>query len=170
MHTYVFGTHQGELPRHLVGHGQPGDHIRAMARLEGPDHDVIYALNHEAAESPELLADVLRHAGTLVVETFTLCDSRPCLQVLGIESHVVPIAMPPLEHILFLMFEADGQLTWPADVAPGEVAAATNGVGQFLVEFVGNDRQQLTRQAEQLLSENNTRAQRTYHASQLTRL
>ncbi|MDQ1694762.1 MAG: hypothetical protein QOJ03_115 [Frankiaceae bacterium] len=91
MDAYVFGQHDGDLPTHLVGQGIEGNRIRAMAALQGDDHNIFYALEVESLEDLDRHIGQLTEAGSAAVITlvpdFDAIASGPI--------HVPPLPPPP---------------------------------------------------------------------------
>jgi hypothetical protein len=142
--AYVFGTHAGELPRHLVRTDPSQAGIFAAAPLSESPHNVYYALDTSAPDSgaDELIAK-LAEAGTEVEEVIVACLSEDCIgMVLGV---IGPCKIPGCpEWFVFLVIEGRERLHHleHARTRLGEdnVAAAYDGDGRFLVELAHDDR------------------------------
>lgn len=134
MDAYVLGTHDGELPTHLLGHGD--NRVRAMARLDGPDHNVFYALEVPNAESVDGHVSAIGDAGS-IVGRILIIDGNIAAVVIH------PSHMPPWERYLFLLLELEAieeALAAARDIlGEGGVAAAADSQGHILVELGGND-------------------------------
>ena len=160
MNIYVFGQVAGDLPTHLVGRGEPGSRIRAVTRLEGPDHNVFVAI--EAAD----LADADTHMSVLAEQQVTpgvslpSCEDPLCLdQILNIFSRISVILVEEL--IAFILLEIKEALHRLHDVQEAlgtdKVAAATDGKGLVAVQITGSDRAELERAIELLASSDGAR-------------
>jgi hypothetical protein len=143
---YVFGKHTGDLPTHLVGQGDPDNQVRAMVRLDGPDHDVFYALivrEEQEQQDTEAHLSVLSEAGTTESQPFNPCLGNPtCEEVVAYIGGKVTF-MPPYRCLLFILVEADGTLEvlreLVDDLGEEAVAAVTDGSGRFIVELGAED-------------------------------
>lgn len=139
MDAYVLGKHDGELPTHLLGQGD--NRIRAMARLEGPDHNVFYALEVPDEGSVHPHTTAIADAGTIIAEI--LIHNAEVAGFILITIH--PSHMPPWERYVFLLLELELEELEQALVEAGEilgpdgVAAAVDGQGRALVELGSND-------------------------------
>lgn len=65
MDAYVLGSHSGELPTHLVS-ANTGNRIRAVARLEGGQHDIFYALEVDSVDDFDRHVRDIEGAGTRI--------------------------------------------------------------------------------------------------------
>lgn len=145
--------HDGELPRHLLDEGEPGNRVRALAALHGPRFPRYVAV--EGPDEPSISEQIskLEAIGYRVKWRMISCADLPCLKIIGME-RIGTSWLPPFEHILFEIFEgaqaSDGSdapspVSTALDAAAtslgsnGGVAASTDGRGTVLVEIGGDD-------------------------------
>jgi hypothetical protein len=159
MDAYVFGTHDGDLPSHLIGAGELGNRVRAMARLDGPDHNVYYAI--EAPDTAALDSHVsnLTATGTAPTSTILMCGSQPCADLLanGYQPHSLPSHLPPWECVQFLALLLEEGVS-PAEeleaarllLGADGVAAATDGEGRVLIQLGANDTETVAQASDAL--------------------
>lgn len=166
MDAYALTRATGELPWHQVGRGEPGNRVRAMAQLDGPDHDVFVALEvpHGDAIREHLDASFFAYAqADAEVSTDPTVDPTqivPCLSddcmclIPGVFGRVSFIGEPDSNYA-FVLADVDGPLSVLAEIAeelgPDRVAAVTDGQ-RVLVELVGSDRAELDTYAQRLTS------------------
>jgi hypothetical protein len=149
MEAYVFGRHDGDLPTHLVGNGDPGNRIRAMARLNEGEHDVFYALEVESDD------DIERHIGSLQEAGSTpALVLRPDggwasvdLKIPPLPQPPAPMWLPPYQFLCLIVAEVDdvGRAvnTLIEHVGPEGIAIWRGQDGQYLIEVGADDRAQL---------------------------
>jgi hypothetical protein len=156
MDAYVLGQHDGDLPTHLLERGELGNRVRAMATLDGPDHNVFYAIEAPDQNALDTHTASLAEAGTDSQRTMSACLDPDCLPLLGKDSHVIhPSFIPPCLYYLFHWLFHPGDPEAGTDfVAEGldkareilgddGVAASTDGNGNVLIELGGNDEAKL---------------------------
>ena len=169
MNIYVFGQVAGDLPTHLVGRGEPGSRIRAVSRLEGPDHNIFVAI--EAAD----LADADTHMSVLAEQQVTpgvslpSCEDPLCLdQILRIMGKLSFILVEEL--VAFILIEIEGALHRLHDVQQAlgddKVAAVTDGHGLVAVQITSADRSALEQAVETLASSDGARVVSVHWAHQ----
>jgi hypothetical protein len=146
MDAYILGTHEGDLPIHLLKEGEPGNRIRAMARLEGPVHNVFYALEAPDEMSVDSLTTTVGSSGTTPQKSMVVCLRPPCLVTVGGgpgRPNPNPSYVPWAEMYVFHLFEAetaaDAVRAARASLGEDAVAAATDGNGRIMVELSSND-------------------------------
>src|SRR3954452_23982988 len=109
MDVYVFGSHAGDLPTHLVG-DEAGNRIRGMARLEGGEHDAFYAIEAESLDDVARHLESLTSAGTTVALVLRphpdWAKSGP-VTLPHIPLPPKPMYLPPLELLLFLLLRLE---------------------------------------------------------------
>jgi hypothetical protein len=152
------GHLDGDLPTDLLNEGEPGHRIRAMARLDGPTHDTYIAIEAPDEDSARTLIDKLIEIGVVVNWQLIACLDQPCLVIIG-EERLGGSSLPPLDHILFEVFEAEGiaealdeaEQALSQDGRSGpHVAASTDGRGQVMVELGSADPELLENVAARL--------------------
>jgi hypothetical protein len=155
MDGYVLGRHTGELPLHLLQEGEPGNRIRAIARVEGPDHDVVYAIEAPDEQALSLHTTSTSTAGTSSTKSLIVCVSLPC-QAQGGHTNGNPMHMPPWECILFLWLEAEDISEIVGDIKESlgadSIYTATDGEGHFLVQLGSDDQERVDEAAARLTS------------------
>jgi hypothetical protein len=141
MDAYILGRHEGDLPSHLLAQGEPGNRVRAIARLEGPDHDVFYALEAPDQQSLDSLVQAITVAGSNPASVLPACALIHCKG--AIANVRGPSYLPPWPTYVFEWFDADtaAEAIQLAVDSLGEdaVAAATDGQGHILIELAGPD-------------------------------
>ncbi|HVV75947.1 MAG TPA: hypothetical protein VHC43_07910 [Mycobacteriales bacterium] len=149
MDAYVLGTHESDLPTHLLQDGAEGDRVRAIARLNGVDHNAFYAIEAPDAESAELHLEKIKGLGTNVNWWLIHCVAEDCLGLMEIKPFSIlnPSKMPPYDFYLILTVEQehvrDEVATARQLLGEDGVAAATDGRGRFLIELGSNDQSAL---------------------------
>jgi hypothetical protein len=149
MDAYVFGRHDGDLPTHLVGNGEPGNRIRAMARLNEGEHDVFYALEVGSIEDLERHVGDLQSAGSTpsVVLRPDGGWSAVDLKIPPLPQPPVPMWMPPYPVLCLIIAEIDdvGRAveTLVEHLGPEGIAIWRGENGDYLVEAGADDRQKL---------------------------
>lgn len=141
MDAYVLGTHEGELPTHLLGPAGSG-RVRAMAAVEGSPHTIYIAVDGDTEEAlGEALAVVDNsslHGAIHLVASEVASRHGVFVSTVHGTSH-----MPPVECIIFLFIEAesieDAFLAALDALGPEGVAVAADGRGGFVVELGGDD-------------------------------
>ena len=168
MDYYVFGTHEGAVPAHLIGTGQDGHRIRAVAPLTGGEHDIFYAVQAPHQEAFEEYLGTITDAGTTPTVTLPVCEDLSCLKLLFTLLQRLSW-MPPYECLLFVVVIADGVLEVLGQLVDelGEerVAAVTDGQGRFLVEIGGDDWDALERAHQLIAAAPNVRSTTAHRAS-----
>jgi hypothetical protein len=148
MDAYLLGRRDGELPTELLG-GPEGNRVRAMAQLDGPEHNVFFAVEGPDQEAIDAHFDAITSGGTqaswkLVIEVLAEDDSLLAKIATG-GTH--PSHMPPWEMILFLQLEIDEITEAVADaidaakdrLGANGVAIGSNGAGGMLIELGSKD-------------------------------
>jgi hypothetical protein len=158
MNSYVFGDLRGELPTHLLGAGEPGERVRALAPLQGTGHNLFAAIEAGSAESLARHLTSLEEAGASLGSPFTACDSVPC-QALTPAIGWEPSWIAPKPELVFAELTAEGELSVLAEIVEAlgsdAVAAVTDGAGGFLVELTGHDRAAVASALDRLVSSAN---------------
>jgi hypothetical protein len=157
MDAYVFGRHDGDLPTHLVGQGVEGNRIRAVARLQGGEHDVFYALEVESHDDIERHVGVLTEAGSqpsLVLRPGPdTATSGPIHLPPPIPPPPMPAWVPPYPWLLFLVCVVDDVVQLIEilrDRLGGDAVAAWQaGDGRYLIEAGATERSSLQDVLEQ---------------------
>jgi hypothetical protein len=145
LNAYFFGRHEGELPQHLLREAGAEHGIWAIGALAGDEHNVFYAAALPESAAMQEVTGAIDGAGTNVVDTLMECVSDDCKQmVMAILGVVAPCHIPgPPEWILFLIIEGREQLRHLEQalerLGDGNVAAAYDGHGRFLVELASDD-------------------------------
>lgn len=145
MNAYFFGRHDGALPTHLLR--GPGDEhgIFAMAPLTGDQHNVYYAASMPESATIGDVVGTVEGGGSTVTDTVVACISEDCMGMIMAALGVLgPCHIPgPPEWIVFLVLEGREQLSHLEQVidrlGEGNVAAAYDGDGRFLVELASDD-------------------------------
>ena len=139
MDAYILGRHAGELPS--LTSGSTGNRVRAMARLDGPEHDVFYALEVNGPDGVDVVTESLTDLGLVVSKTHLPArdDKDKYAIVAGRPSH-----MPPWEVYLFLNGDVSEEIAATLnevveDLGEGTVAAAVDNNGDALIELGSND-------------------------------
>ena len=101
MDAYIFGNHDGELPTDLLASAE-GDRVRAMARLDGPTHDVFYALEVGDQDGVSVITEALTKHGLVVSGTHIAATNQDKV-AMHVVPHITPSHMPPWECYLFLL-------------------------------------------------------------------
>jgi hypothetical protein len=140
MDAYILGTHEGELPTHLLAHGEEGHRVRTMGRIEGPTHNVFYALEVPDLAAFERIAGHIADAGTANPQTI-----QPTGHPEYRSSKHAPSHFPPWDRIAILLLHLELEKQIAATAAAVKrlgdegVAVITDGSGLTLAEFGGND-------------------------------
>lgn len=145
MNAYFFGRHDGALPTHLL-RGTGDEHgIFAMAPLEGDQHNVYYAASMPESATVGDVVGTVEGSGSTITNTVVACVSDDCMGMIMAALGVLgPCHIPgPPEWIVFLVLEGREQLSHLERVidrlGEGNVAAAYDGDGRFLVELASDD-------------------------------
>jgi hypothetical protein len=156
MDAYVLGRSEGDLPTHLFEGGEPGNRVRAMAQLDGPDHNAFYAIEGPDAAAVDQHVQSITAAGSTAAVTITPPDGPaedPDWVMIGIIVH--PSHMPPwvyywLHHIPnppdppFESDELANAVRAVRDILGEEGIAAIKGRdGDILIEFGADDQAKL---------------------------
>jgi hypothetical protein len=144
--AYVFGSHDGELPISLVGTGDEGRRVRAIARIDSDGPDVVYALQVASADDARQLVDALGAAGTRP-GTVLFPDAAAAATSL----HPIPVPhpayLPPGRWIAFVHVVGEGAEqaieTLLELLGEGRVAAVQLDDGSYLIEATSDDRDAL---------------------------
>jgi hypothetical protein len=142
LNAYVLGTHEGELPTHVLGAAGSGS-VRAMGRLEGSPHTVFVALEGDTPAAIEEAIAAVSAAGVAAKVSLTLNPDGP--QVATLIPGIIhwPSRFPPYKFVIFIYVEADGIDAAfngaVADLGSDHVSVAGEGDGRFLVELVGDN-------------------------------
>jgi hypothetical protein len=144
MLRYLFGTHHGELPVHIVGKGGQGHQIFAAAALEGPEHTLFLGLEGTEAELQQQRATA-EAVGATSLMSLDACLDPSCLGQLPPPPPINPCHLPPLDVYAFLVLRAKDPLRDELGLViealgKDRVALATDGSGQFLIQLAGTDR------------------------------
>lgn len=145
MNAYFFGHHSGDLPVHLLRGADAEDGIFAIAPLEGDQHTVYYAAAVPESASVGDVVGTVEGAGSSVTEVVVACVSGDCMQmVMAVLGVLGPCHIPgPPEWVVFLILEGREQLRHLEHaierLGVGNVAAAYDGDGRFLVELASDD-------------------------------
>jgi hypothetical protein len=147
MDAYILGKHAGELPVHLLQQGEPGNRVRAIGRLDGPDHNAYYALEAPDQQTVDSLVTQVKSTGTQSEQTLTVCLKPSCL---GMVSHPNgnPSWMPPFLWYIFHWIHTHdagpGVDAARKILGPEGVHAATDGEGKALIQLGSDDQAKLS--------------------------
>ena len=150
MDAYVLGSHPGELPTHLLS-AEPGNRIRAVARLEDGEYDVFYALETGSEEDVERHLSAIREAGTNPLVIWHTHGSGAAAR--GPIPWPKPLPppqpswLPPRPWLLFLLAEIADVIIFieslrerfGVDLVAGFLAPD----GRYLIEVAANDRTEI---------------------------
>lgn len=148
----VFGRHEGDLPLHLLQEGEPGNRIRAMARLEGPDHNIYYAIEAPDRQAFDSLVANATGAGSIPMYSPDFCIGSVCIPpVTGGGGGTTPSYLPPWVRIRFLIALAQKEhekideaiVRTKERLGPDSIAFATDGKGMVIIEVGSNDEEPL---------------------------
>jgi hypothetical protein len=149
MDAYVFGRHDGDLPTHLVGNGEPGNRIRAMARLNEGEHDVFYALELESHDDIDRHVGALQDAGStpsLVLRPDTGWAAVD-LKLPPLPQPPTPMWLPPFPFLCLIVAEVDdvgaAVGTLVEHLGPEGIAIWRAEDGHYLIEVGADDRDRL---------------------------
>jgi hypothetical protein len=148
MDAYVFGRHEGDLPTHLVGTGEPGNRIRAMARLNEGEHDVFYALEGESHDDIDRHISSLEEAGTTADVVLRPHDeSAVVLGLPPLPQPPLPMWLPPFPFLCLIVAEVEdvGRTvgTLVEQLGPEGIAIWRGEDGHYLIEAGADDRDRL---------------------------
>lgn len=157
MDAYVLGSHPGELPTHLLG-DEEGNRIRAMARLEGGDFDVFYALETQSEEDVERHVAALRDAGTDIIIIWHghggPVESGPISLPPPLPPPPRPSWIPPRPWLLFLLAEIVDVILLVESLRErfgiDNVAGYHGSDGRYLIEVGAHDRDSLAAAFDEL--------------------
>lgn len=151
MDAYVLGTHDGDLPTHLLGRGEEGHRVLVIAPLSGPDHNVLYKIEAPDADGVQHHVERISGVGTLVGRILIRCTSENCFGLIeSVKPFLIlgPHSLPPYLHYVFQWLEQahvrDEVAALVEIFGPEGVAAATDGEGHFLVEYGSDDPDKIT--------------------------
>ena len=156
MHAYVLGRTAGEPAWHMVGQGEAGNRVRAIARLDGAVHNVFAALEAPDATSMSTHVESLTLNPTEPVPTpIVPCDTPDCCDLIpGVVGRVSFIGESDSLYA-FGLLDINGPVTALRDVVASmgadRVAAITDGK-RVLVELVGTDRTELEQEMKRITS------------------
>lgn len=146
MDAYVLGTHEGDLPTHLLGQGEEGHRVLVMARLDGPDHDVLYKIEAPDKEGVSTHVANITGAGSLIDRILIRCIRENCfglIETIKPYMGVAPHSLPPYVYYAFQWLEQDhirDEFAALVDIVGMDgLAAATDGEGHFLIEYGSDD-------------------------------
>jgi hypothetical protein len=145
LNAYILGRHDGALPSHLLRNQGDEHGIFAMAPLTGDTHTVYYAASIPESATVGDVVGTLEGAGTSVEEVIVACVSDGCqAMIMAILEIIGPCKIPgPPEWVVFLVLEGLERLTHLEHaldrLGAGNVAAAYDGDGRFLVELASDD-------------------------------
>jgi hypothetical protein len=146
LNAYFFGRHDGALPTHLLRDTGAEHGIWAMGPLSGGEHNVYYAVAVPESGTVGDVTGTVEDAGTEVTTLVVQCISETCLQMVKAVLGVIgPCHIPgPPEWVVFLIIEGREELHHLEEalrrLGKGNVAAAYDGDGRFLVELASDDR------------------------------
>lgn len=145
MNAYFFGRHEGDLPTQLLRRAGDEHGIFAMARLAGDQHNVYYAASMPESASVGDVVGTVEGTGSTITDTVVACVSDTCMaMVMAVLGVIGPCHIPgPPEWVVFLVLEGREQLRHLEHaierLGEGNVAAAYDGDGCFLVELASDD-------------------------------
>ena len=143
MNAYFFGRHEGDLPVHLLGAGEHG--LFAMATIEGDQHTVYYAASIPESGTVDDVVGTVEQTGSDITTILIACVSENCMKMVkAILGVLGPCKIPgPPEWVVFLILEGREELNHLEEalerLGHGNVAAAYDGDGKFLVELASDD-------------------------------
>lgn len=146
MNVYLLGSHDGELPTHLLRDAESEHGIFAMGRLSGDQHTMYYAASVADSASVGDVVGTVEGAGSSVATIIVQCVSETCLGlILWLLGVITPCHVPgPPEWVVFLVLRGREELRHLEHalerLGRGHVAAAYDGDGTFLVELAADDR------------------------------
>ena len=159
MDAYVLGSHPGELPTHLLS-AEPGNRIRAVARLEDGEYDVFYALETQSEEDVERHLAAIREAGTdPLVVWHTHGSGAVALGPIPWPKPLpppppAPAWVPPCDWYLFLVAKVGDVLGLVEALrhrfGPENVAVVQGPDGRHLLEVGSKDRDELATALDEL--------------------
>ena len=139
MDAYVLSRYTGDDLGSVVGMTQDGARVRAAARLDGPDHDVFFALEGDSEESLMSLSRALPTSSTNGDPLpMVSCFDQPCIDFIdGVLGRIS--AFDGFEFFVFLLIELDQPFGYARvlieDFGEERVAVITDGSGKVLVEI-----------------------------------
>lgn len=138
MDAYVLGTHEGELPTHLLG-AAGGGRVRVMGQLDDAPHTVFVGLDGDSHDALDE-ADAAVRGG--VGDAVSFRPDPNASAALPLVIHM-PAKLPPWLRIIILFLEAEAIeaaiLAAHEALGPEGIAVATDGAGRYLVELGGDD-------------------------------
>jgi hypothetical protein len=149
MDAYVFARHDGDLPTHLVGNGEPGNRIRAMARLNEGEHDVFYALELESHDDLDRHVGALQDAGSTPSLVLRPDNSWAAvdLKIPPLPQPPTPMWLPPFPFLCLIVADVDdvGRAveTLVEHLGPEGIAIWRGEDGDYLIEVGADDRDRL---------------------------
>jgi hypothetical protein len=148
MDAYLMADHEGDLPTHLLNEGELGNRVRALATLHGPKFPRFVAVEAPDEASLEKQIAKLELEGYVIKWRMVSCIVLNCQRIVGLE-RVGGSNMPPMDHVLFEIFETtdsvasvldEAEQALRADGKDGvHVCASTDGNGSVLVELGSDD-------------------------------
>jgi hypothetical protein len=161
MDAYVFGKHDGELPVHLVGSGEPGNRVRVVAAIDDSAYQILYAFEAPDQQVLDEQISTTQSNGTTPSTVMVPCADEDCVQ--QVKNIVERVSwLPPYPCLLFILVEAEGVLEVLTDLVEElgakAVAAFTDGSGRFVVEVGGDDWEPLERAHARIAAAENVSA------------
>jgi len=139
MDAYVFGTHEGDLPTHVLGAAGSG-RVRVMGQLEGAPHTVFVGIEGESHDALDEADAAVRGSG--VADAVSFRPDPNASAALPLIIHM-PAKIPPWLRIIIIFLEAEAIeaaiLAGHEALGPDGIAVATDGQGRYLVELGGDD-------------------------------
>ena len=157
MNAYLFGSHKGNLPVHLLGKGAPGNRIRAMAELDGPDHSIFVAFEVPDINAANQHVMSLSTSGVDPGPVVPMCGSETCLQLLMDIVESVVADLDGFLLYLYLRLVVTGRVEilreLVKELGSDRVRAITDGAGTVIIEIGGHHRDELEHVAKRVLAE-----------------
>lgn len=175
MQAYVFGTHSGEAPTHLVGQTYGAVTVQSMTALEGAEHTLFTKLHladplalSQPMSGEDPVGDIVNDARVILG-----CTSPDCTDVVGnIESRISFIGGPH-RYFCFILCDIGDRLDHLPDhereLGPDRIAAATDGNGNAIIEIAGDDPDELCARAAEIANHPAVRSASIYLSRDLVR-
>jgi hypothetical protein len=141
MYAYVFGEHGTELSGALemVGRGEEGDRIRAVAEVTFGDFGSVVAIEGPHMEALDAHVASLTSTGYTQQSAMLLCTLPPC-HTLPLPSGVMPSYNMPAPAMAFVLVELTRPVeAWPELRSPQVAAGAEAGGRRVLLELCADD-------------------------------
>jgi len=143
MYAYVFGEHGSDVSAaiELVGQGEEGDRIRAVAEVTIGEFGSVVAIEAPDMKALDSHVSALSTSGTYTQSSgLVLCAIPDCAPLPTLPVTVMPAYLPPYEAMAFVIVKLSGPPeTWPDMRSTAFASGVEAGGRRALLEFGADD-------------------------------